>query len=246
MKKESREYFSRLTAKRTKTAEFLQNDYGVHGVKENVVGKYRDQAHFIYELLQNADDAGASEARFELEEDRLLFFHNGTRHFSITNPASENEDYAKGQIGDVNAICAIGGSAKKDEKNSIGKFGVGFKSVFQYTLRPEIYDPEFSFCIEDFLIPRLIEHDHRLRRPEETLFLFLFDHPDRDAKAAFTDISQKLRSLTFPLLFLNHLQRVHFRIKDKNGTYSKTILKYEIVDDTIFEDTELVYEYDGS
>ncbi|MBD5648219.1 MAG: AAA family ATPase [Desulfovibrio sp.] len=245
MKEEQREYFSRLTAKRTKSAETLHDDVAFHGVKDGAVGKYREQAHFLYELLQNADDAGASETRFELEEDRLLFFHNGTRHFNITDPESENEDLAKGQIGDVNAICTIGASAKKDEENTIGKFGVGFKAVFQYTTRPEIYDSEFSFCIENFLVPRVIGHDHGLRRPEETLFIFPFDHPDREAKAAFTDISQKLRSLTFPLLFLNNLQSLHFRIKDKRGAYSKKILEREVVGDCIFEDTELLYEYEG-
>ena len=30
------------------------------GIKSSVIEKYSDQAHFIYELLQNADDAGAT------------------------------------------------------------------------------------------------------------------------------------------------------------------------------------------
>lgn len=84
-----------------------------------------------------------------------------------------------------------------------------------------------------------------MRRPDETLFIFPFDHPDREAKAAFADISQKLRNLTFPLLFLNHLQSLRFRIKDTRGAYSKKILEREVVGDSIFEDTELAYEYEG-
>ena len=38
---------------------------------------YPDKAHFLYELLQNAEDAAASKVRFVLYEDRLLFEHNG-------------------------------------------------------------------------------------------------------------------------------------------------------------------------
>jgi len=32
-------------------------------------GLYSDPSHFIYELLQNAEDEGATEIRFELYED---------------------------------------------------------------------------------------------------------------------------------------------------------------------------------
>ncbi len=32
---------------------------------------YSDRAHFIFELIQNAEDAGATELTFELFDDRL-------------------------------------------------------------------------------------------------------------------------------------------------------------------------------
>ncbi|MFR1060391.1 MAG: sacsin N-terminal ATP-binding-like domain-containing protein [Enterocloster sp.] len=98
--------------------------------------KYSDQAHFIYELIQNADDAGSTTARFILEPERLIFAHNGTRHFSISNPENEDRDSKKGHLGDINAITGIAFSNKKTQENKIGKFGVGFKAVFQYTATP--------------------------------------------------------------------------------------------------------------
>ena len=93
------------------------------GIGRLLTDLYPDNAHFIYELLQNAEDAQATEVRFILQEDRVEFEHNGDRLFSIE---------------DVEAITGLGISAKKDDPTSIGKFGVGFKAVFAYTATPEI------------------------------------------------------------------------------------------------------------
>ena len=41
------------------------------------VSMYADTAHFVFEILQNADDAGATEVVFEVSEDRLVIEHNG-------------------------------------------------------------------------------------------------------------------------------------------------------------------------
>ena len=38
---------------------------------------YAQRTHFLYELLQNAEDAGASRVAFELYADRLEFWHDG-------------------------------------------------------------------------------------------------------------------------------------------------------------------------
>ena len=84
-------WFQDLYEDRLENARVLSKD-SMRGVKDAVSDKYSDSAHFIYELLQNADDVGATRAEFELLEDRLIFKHNGTRHFSITDPATEKDD----------------------------------------------------------------------------------------------------------------------------------------------------------
>src|ERR1700740_744583 len=38
---------------------------------------YSERTHFIFELIQNAEDAGATELTFELFEDRLELRHDG-------------------------------------------------------------------------------------------------------------------------------------------------------------------------
>ena len=58
-------FLDEVRVKRQKLADVLfDEDYsGIRGIVEEL---YPDRAHFIYELLQNAEDAGATEASFEL------------------------------------------------------------------------------------------------------------------------------------------------------------------------------------
>ena len=52
------------------------NDFE-EGIYRLLTDLYPDNAHFIYELLQNAEDAGASEVCFTLFDDKIEFEHNG-------------------------------------------------------------------------------------------------------------------------------------------------------------------------
>ena len=229
-------YFEALHIDRAESADMLEKP-SMRGIKNSVVEKYSDQAHFIYELLQNADDANATTARFILESDRLIFAHNGTRHFSVSDPAMEDSDSENGCLGDINAITSIANSNKTEA--SIGKFGVGFKAVFQYTSTPHIYGPIFKFRIDRFIVPSLLDGDFAGRKPEETLFVFPFDHPKRNAEEAYRDISGKLKNLSFPLLFLSKLKNIEFEFETVLGLYGKEVVSTRIFDDTIAEQIRL-------
>lgn len=82
-------YLEQLSRDRSDSADAFEKP-STRDIWRSIVEKYSDQAHFIYELIQNADDAGATSARFVLEENRLIFSHNGSRHFSISNPETED------------------------------------------------------------------------------------------------------------------------------------------------------------
>ena len=105
------EYFSRLYENRKKIADVLDNP-AARGLKNLLTGMYAETAHFIYELLQNADDVNASKTKFILDKKGLIFIHNGSIPFSISNPDSEDYDKEKGKFGHINAITSIGNSAK--------------------------------------------------------------------------------------------------------------------------------------
>ena len=226
--REEQQLFSALHEARVKANEVF-NQRAFRGVKPNVVDKYAETAHFIYELLQNADDANATEVTIILRDDRLLFKHNGTKHFDIT---SEEDD----RVGDINSITGIGNSSKENTQNKIGKFGVGFKAVFQYTDTPEIYDDPFKFKIVDLIVPTLIESDYPERNPGETLFVL----PFRNAKKSFNEIKNRLESLKNPILFLRHLEKIVWRIESSKSStsdveYSKALLKKQAFKDVTLE-----------
>ncbi|MCG3797035.1 AAA domain-containing protein [Bacillus toyonensis] len=225
-------YFDQLSKHREHLADAL-DDPALRGVKTSVVEKYSDQAHFIYELLQNADDAKATTARFVLHRDKLIFAHNGTRRFTVSNPADEEDDSSNGALGDINAITSIANSSKREAL--IGKFGVGFKSVFQYTSTPHIYDPNIFFKINRFIVPTRIREDYSDRKTDETLFVFPFDHAERGAVEAYEDISEKLRSLDYPLLFLANLGYISLEISGALGLYGKSIMEKQQFGDTVAE-----------
>lgn len=227
-----KKYFQALATDRMDSAKTM-NKPSMKGIRGSVVEKYSDQAHFIYELLQNADDARATSASFKLLPDRLVFAHNGTRFFSITDPANEDRDSENGTLGDINAITSIGNSNKTEA--SIGKFGVGFKAVFQYTQTPHIYDPNFRFKIEQLFVPHLIESDYPGRKKNETLFVFPFDLPTKLSTEAYNDVSNKLKSLSYPLLFLNGLNYIEFEIGRTIGLYEKRIEIVHSFDDILAE-----------
>ncbi len=213
--------FEKLHEDRVDSAKTLEKT-SMRGLKDSVVEKYSDQAHFIYELIQNADDAGATYVRFILHRDHLVFIHNGTRLFNITDVDKEEADTKAGKLGDINAITSIANS-NKDRAASIGKFGVGFKAVFQYTNEPRIYDPQISFKIERFIVPSLIDDDFAEKEKIETAFVFPFNHPERSAKEAYSDILYKLQNLIFPTLFLYHLRIITYQCSGTtiSGEYSQ-------------------------
>ena len=53
------------------------------GIRKLLVEQlYPDRAHFIYELLQNAESCLATQAQFTLDDTSVSFQHNGQRAFS--------------------------------------------------------------------------------------------------------------------------------------------------------------------
>jgi hypothetical protein len=169
--------------------------------------RYSEQVHFIYELLQNADDAGkrggeekAVRMGLVLRENELLVWNDG-RNFDQR---------------DIAGVLAIGQSSK--DLTQIGTFGIGFKSIYVYTDLPEIYSGPAQFRIQNYL-----EADAIAETPTDvklwtdtgkTVFRLPFKSNLRET--ALPSLELRLRNADLrSLLFLRRLCSVEWR--DRNG-----------------------------
>jgi len=182
-------------------------DFGAwDGFYKTLSSLYPDNAHFVFELLQNAEDAKATKVRFELSDESLTFKHNGSKDFNKK---------------DIESITNVGNSTKTEELNTIGKFGVGFKSVFAYTTTPKIYSKTISFKIEKLFIPSLID-PKSITGGYTTIFNFPFDREDKPKAKAVSEVKSLFEELSDNvLLFLTNIQTIEWQL-DNSKTHKLT------------------------
>ena len=193
-----------------KIAEEHEKRYGWDAKPRRIYKRlYSDKTHFVYELIQNADDSGSSYLKLQLDENGLLIWNDG-RQF-------EEQDVRK--------ICSLGSSDK--DLTHIGTFGIGFKAVYNYTEFPEIYSDDESFRIQDFIKPEGIDEVTpeiaKLMNKGKTVFRLPFKgipHQENDVE----HLKNRLCNLSKErsLLFLRHLERVEWKDKrtSQTGSYS--------------------------
>ena len=111
---------------------------------------YSQDSHFVYELIQNAEDNAYPEGC----TDRFVHFTLDGRDIIVRN----------NEVGfspaNVEAICAVAHSTKVDRtRGYVGEKGIGFKSVFKVTARPQVYSGSFRFQFDDdsFVVPSWCE-----------------------------------------------------------------------------------------
>lgn len=171
-----------------------------------LANRYDDRTHFIYELLQNAEDAlakrdvwtGQRSICFDLAERELRVSHFG-------KPFDE---------ADVCGICGIADSYKDEDVTQIGYFGIGFKSVYAYTDRPEIHSGVEDFGIESFVWPIAVAEIQR--ENDETIIVMPLREP-----ADAGEIGAGLKRLgANALLFLREIEMIEWNMKDgPSGLY---------------------------
>ncbi len=110
-------------------------------------GKIILGAAVIKELMQNADDAGATEMTVLLDERPTPFGPENEFH-SLTLPAllvrnnapfKKNSDPDCEGVDDFEALCTIATGHKQSQFTAAGRFGIGFNSVYFFTDTPVIF-----------------------------------------------------------------------------------------------------------
>jgi len=124
-------YFRSIQERATKRWDQLEADPELAGPWHQLFKQVQSPRHILSELLQNADDAGASEARVSIENDRFVFEHNG-------------EDFIEAHFA---SICRFGYSNKR-ALHTIGFRGIGFKSTFSLGDRVELFTPTLAVAFE--------------------------------------------------------------------------------------------------
>jgi hypothetical protein len=145
--------------------------------------------HVLSELLQNADDAGATEARVAVEDDAFVFRHNG-------------EDFTEEHFA---SLCRFGYSNKR-ALHTIGFRGIGFKSTFSLGEKVELLTPTLSliFKKQRFTEPRWIE------RPiiQDTWTTVRVQFSDSHLRKAVEDSFSEWLKSPLSLLFFRNIRRV--------------------------------------
>ncbi len=190
-----------------------RESYGTKGAQKSgklAAGLYDDRTHFIFELLQNAEDAlgrrgdrnGPCKVVFALTSTRLTLSHYG-------KPFDE---------ADVRSVCDIAESTKNE--SSIGRFGLGFKSVYTVTDLPEIHSGDEDFAIEGYVFPK--RADRTARAADETQIILPLKPEDTTAPQ---DITAGFRHLgPGALLFLRHIDEINWSVEGgASGFYLRNI-----------------------
>ncbi|KAL4232550.1 hypothetical protein ACF0H5_007241 [Mactra antiquata] len=119
-----------------------------------ILDDYRNDVQIIKELIQNADDAGASEMKILYIETELN--KDVVRNENVLKgPALVVYNNAKFTEQDWRGITSIYSSVKRNDPLKVGRFGLGFKSVFHMTDNPCI----ISDCNILFINPLEKEND---------------------------------------------------------------------------------------
>jgi len=180
---------------------------------------YGDRTHFVYELLQNAEDACERKRRVTGDADFKI-------HFKLTKKGLEvRHNGLIFDADDIKRVCDIGREIEGEERNDIhqiGKFGIGFKSVYAYTKSPYIYSGDNAFRIENFVLPYNEERREDLDE-DETLFFIPLNREGVLPQEAYKEIEHRLRNLGLKtLLFLRNIKEITWEIDGKSGKYTRS------------------------
>ncbi|MCK8045334.1 hypothetical protein MSG37_10570 [Shewanella sp. 1CM18E] len=195
-------------------------------------GLYSKQSHFIFELIQNAEDniydkGAVPELVIELLADDptntlgckgCLCIYNNELGFEFAN---------------IKAISSIGGStkAKAKAKGYIGEKGIGFKSVFAVSPQPHIISNGYQICFKEkdeqaglgYVIPYWLENIPSCAAKagfNTVILLPLKQEEHQDVLARIGDELLQLKPET--TLFLNKLQKLTLITPKRHASFSKT------------------------
>ena len=236
MPTEQFEHIQRIRNEQHNASERVKDDLN-NSIRVLADDLYNKHTHFIFELIQNAED--------NIYKDPVPYLS-----FRLTKTDPTNSEESQGaliiqnnEIGfshdNVDAICRVGKTTKKKAQGYIGEKGIGFKSVFRVTNNPHIFSRGYHFCLPEhdeliglgYIVPQWIHNlpeGLNLSRTHIILPLTKTDFGYEKIEGMLRDI--ELESI----LFLSKLQKIRIQTdtgadftfsKDSSASPKVTILK---------------------
>jgi hypothetical protein len=184
-------YFDSVRARASQRWDQLERDAELAAPWHLLFKQIQDPRHVVSELLQNADDVGATEASVSILDGEFVFSHNG-------------EDFTEQHFA---SLCRFGYSNKRT-LHTIGFRGIGFKSTFSLGDQVHLITPTLSvaFCRNRFAEPIWVEREEP--SPKDTTVRVQIADEFR-LREVETNLQEWLHSPT-SLLFFRHIRR--FRV----------------------------------
>ncbi|XP_021340832.1 sacsin-like [Mizuhopecten yessoensis] len=130
---------------------------------KGILDEYSRDETILYELLQNADDAGATEIMFidDKRQHKTKEGIFGDSWSDIQGPALCVFNDSCFSAADLEGICRLGKGTKSQDPTKTGQFGIGFNAVYHLTDAPSfitrgpstpnqgtfcVFDPHCTFC----------------------------------------------------------------------------------------------------
>lgn len=206
---------------------------------------YSKDIHFIFELIQNAEDNSYEESTEQSLVFRLLLT-------DLTNTPNSNGALLieNNEVGfspeNVDAICNVGkeGSTKTGRDGYIGEKGIGFKSVFRISSIPHIFSNGYAFNLPEhdepsgfgYIYPRWVDTiPSDLNMSYTTIVL-----PLNNEDYGFEKIEEALRDIKPEvILFLSKLKKLKIIVDEHYElTISKDDSQYPLV--KIYKETHYI------
>ncbi|KAI4899384.1 hypothetical protein NFI96_024546, partial [Prochilodus magdalenae] len=171
--------------------EFGQHEKLTLRIK-NIIAAYPSKKDILKELIQNAEDAEATEIHFVWDKRRhkseKIF---GERWKLLQGPALCVYNNKTFSDEDLMGIQQLGEVGKHGTLGRTGKYGLGFNSVYQLTDCPSILTGDEKLCISD---PNLKYVDGGTKEAPGCMYLM-----DNEFKESFNDVYQTFLPETFDL-----------------------------------------------
>lgn len=200
---------------------------------------YSKKTHFIFELIQNAEDNDYANGitptlRFRINEIEI----EGKRQIALI---VENNETGF-QKEHVDAICKVGQSTKLKAQGYIGEKGIGSKSVFRITSCPYIFSNSFHFSLPQkdeetdlgYIVPKWVDNIPAGIKQDWTNIVLPINEKNTSVKQvikALMDIAPET------ILFLKKLKTIKIEVSTPEANYEIDIEK----DDTKAPLIELTY-----